>query len=702
MPNPTLEFTEGPPGNPPDASQTVAVFGFASLATPGIPQVYDSPAEIPGNAGRGKAACAVHHIVSASKKRTILVPCSPTIPGAVSAVTQIGNGPAITVTVDNAITGAFDDADIEITMSKGGAPGTASFASSWAWVVTNNTPERLRRPAALTPEVLRATVVGTKDLTKIVYAKPATLVGTVDLRANSALYGASGTLAGKTIIVDFDNDGAATLTIGAGTLAPTSAEGLAAALALAAPSGSFTIDPQGRLTIASDIVGALSKVDVQAASTADSILGLSNTPVVGSAGVLDGLTIILDEDTTSSQTRTFPSGSAAVKSPTEIASFIDAAINIDADVYSSSNFLRIRSATKGSASTLSITGGTALSALGLVAANATGADSTYTIEHLGVTITFPTGNYSPGTRYLFTTWAPVPDFDEVALRLADLVTRKIPFGRIHLAFEQDLVTSLANAGSLDGKIGEYEALGVYFSGIVGVRYTELDDDVRTAFLAYRSRRVDKCARGVYLRVPIELVPGGGEILRSSSFSYAERCATLPFWKDPGEHASGPAIGVTGITDDELDTTIKLVELVGADGASWNVLDSGPRGFNFSGGYSSASGVSRYCDKSTRDAVLRMAVIGNAAADAFINATSLDTKADKTIEDASAREVEGAIEKAVREDLVPEAAQAVSITVDQTEPFYDTKRLKYKGTLFNRSPARSVSGIIGPGIIEEAV
>ncbi len=700
MPNPTLEFTEGPPGNPPDASQTVAVFGFARDAVPGTPQIYDSAADVPVNAGPGKASRAIYHVLG-SKKRQVLVPCEATTTGTVSAVTQTGTGPAVSVAIDNSDVGAIDDADVEIEWMASGAPGVAKVAFSWAWTVINNTPERLKRPAITMPALMQATIVGNVDLTTIVYAQPATLVGTVDLRSTAGLFGAGGTLDGKTILLDIDNAGDVTVTLGTGASAPVDADDLVADLTAGFAAADFSIDNQGHLVIASQTLGATSEIDCDATSTGDAILGLSNTPVNGTAGALDGLTLILDENLGAPQTLTFGTGASAVADAAAAVAAVAGLTNIDADLYTSSNFLRVQSTTKGSASALSITGGTGRTALGLAIVNAVGANATYTIEHLGVTVTFPDGTYPIGRKDRFTTKAPVPDFDEVTLRLADLIGRKIPFGRILLAFEQDLVTSLADAGNLDTKIAENEAVGNYFSGILGVRPTEADADVRATFLAFRSRRVDKCARGIYLRAPVELVPGGGEILSSSSFAYAERCATLPFYRDPGEHKSGPLPGVTGVTTDEIDATVKLVEPVSAEGSSWNVIDSGSSGFNFAGGYSSASGVSRYCDKNTRDSVLRMAVVGRASADAFINTTEIDTDSLGQIADGSAREIEGAIERALREELVPEAAQAVEVLVLQNYNYYTTKELKWKGTMFNRSPARAVSGIIGPGVIQEA-
>lgn len=699
----SLTIVEGPPGPPPDVTKIVATVAWcAAFAADNVVQV-DGLSGLKDVVGCGIGPDCVARRVGISKSRSLLVPHNASTAGTISTVTQTGLGPLMTVAASN--THPLDDATVIVKCTKAGAPGVAEFAVSHGFNVISqgNTP-RLYGAALLMPARTSATIVGTVDLTTITYAKPAIVTGTADV-SDPTLYGSGGSLAGKTIIYAIDGGGSSTITIPSGSSAPADLDGLIAYMNTQLTGvgvASYTSFP--KLVIAGLDLGATGEVDITG-GTALSLLGLSVATTNGTVGALDGLTVILDEDTTTSQTITFGTGTSAPANAAAVVAAISAATNVTAALYSSLNFLSIASDTIGSASRLSITGGTGLTALGLTASAtaAEGAESTHTIEHLGIVCTFPAGTYRVNATYSFSTKAPLPSVAEVEARLRALDQAGFDFGVVHVAAALPATDALALAVALDALGAEWEARegsprAVHFD--IGVDVNESDSVVRSTFAAFRSRRVDIAPRGAYCSAG--LIDGGARILRPQSWPMADADALIEFYQDRGERQI-PALkngfpGVFALTADENVAPVKFVNPTGAN-ANVMVADTTTK-FHFKGGYTSAGNDSKFGDASTRNVTNRAFLVLFQELKRNENRTDLDTESDGKLTESSADRVATSALPNLEAALVPAAATAVQVLINRTNNYYDDKEILGSCTVQNRVPARTVTVTVGPGLIVE--
>jgi hypothetical protein len=628
------------------------------------------------------------------------------VAGVISSVTQTGLGPAMTVAADNAH--PLDDASVIVRVKKAGAPGIAEVEISHGFnVVQQGNVQRLYGAAQLMPARLRATIIGTKDLESIVYAKPATVTGTADI-SDPTLYGSGGSLAGKTLIIDFDSGGGNTYTLPSGASALADADALVAYLATQFGSnGAASQTSFPKLVIQGINLGTSGKVDITG-GTALSLLGLSVATTNGTAGALDGLTVILDEDSTTSQTVTFGTGTSAPTNAAAIVAAVSAKTNITAALYSSQNYLSISSNTIGSSSSLAITGGTGLTALGLTASvsPAQDAESTITIEHVGITCTFPAGTYRAGTAYAFTTKAPMPSVAEVETRLAELDAAGFDFGVVHIAAPFLASDALALGNALNALGAEWEARegnprAVHF--VIGVDPNETDAVVKATFAGFRSRRVDIAARGAYVSSGlIAGVAGGASLLRSQSWPAADADALIEFYQDRGERQLQALQKgfpeVSAITADENKTPVKFVN---PSGVRFNVMVADtPSRIHFKGGYSAADASSKFTDASVRNVTNRGFVVLYQALKRNENRTDLDTESDGKLTESSAGKVETSADPDLRAALVPNAATDVRVTVNRTNDYFTDREILGSATIQNRVPARDITFSIGPGLIVE--
>jgi hypothetical protein len=654
--------------------------------------------------GHGIGPEAVARRVRISGVRGLLMSHLASVAGVISAVTQVGLGPSITVAAHDMH--PSDDASVMVRILDQGAPGAATYQISTSYnVISQGNVQRLYSTPLAMPARLAASVIGTKDLTTITYATPATVEGTTDM-SDPTLYGAGGSLAGKTLIMDVD--GAAspvTATIPSGSSAPADLDALISYLntAFLAAGAVFDYTNFPNLRIKGTDLGATGELDITG-GTGLALLGLTVSTTNGVAGALDGLTVLLQADTGGAQTVTFGTGTSAPADEDAVVAAIAALTGATAALYSSRNLLQISSDTLGSSSTLAITGGTALTALGLSIANATGAEPTHVIEHLGVTITFLSGTFRSGTTYAFSTTSPRPSVSEVETRLRQLDEGGYEFGVIHIAAPFNAADALTLAGALDLLGAEWEARAGNPRAarfVIGVDPSELDSVVKTTLTSgtFRSRRVDIAARGAY--VSTGLVSGGGRALRSQSWPAADADALLPFYRDRGERrldelrAGFPE--VFAITADENTATVKLVN---ATGPRFNVMVVGFPGFQFSGGYSFADASSAFTDSSVRNTTHRAFLMAYGALALNENRTDLDTNADGTLTEASADLVSSAVADAVADEIVPGGATAVQASVDTSIDFYTTRKLKGTIKFQDRKPAREVEFDIGPGLITD--
>lgn len=688
MPNATLLFSEGPPAAPPDDTNLIAVIGVCPGATPGTlsaPVVFaiDDPTAIYPAAAYGAAPELAYKAQARSRKRVLLVPCTAITAAVLGAVTQVGNGPVVTMT---AASGApFDDAAIAVRVKAGGATGAGTFELSYSHSVSRGLPSPLYQSAKTIPARLQATAIGTVDLTGLTYATAATVTGTVDL--SGLTYGSGGTLSALTLIGELDGGSTTTCTF----TSPATPAQVASAINTAFSASIASVSQQGKLTITSTTIGAASEFEITG-GTALTALGLSIADHLGTAGDLDGLTLILAADTGGSHTVTFtppPANAAAV------AAKVATAADVTADVYTTANKLRVQSDTIGSSSTLNITGGTGRTALGLAIPSTpyTGAESTYYIDHLGVTVHFASGTYVAGTTYSASAKAGKPDLTELTTRIDHVYAAGYRPAVFMTSAHYDATTALAIAAGLETKIAALQAQQKYPRARVFVDPAETSANVRLIMDAFSSRWVDVSARGAY--IPAGQNPGGGSVTRSQGWLAAILDSAARFSSDLGEHAENRLLDCEGITENEGTATTKLVS---TSGLSCNVIDGEPGAYFFAGGYSSALPTSRWVDANVRNVVQRGAVVVQAGLNYYVNRTGLDTNADGTLTEAQAVIVDEDLRGQLEAALVPAHAQAAAVLVSRTEAFFTTKTVTAKMVLKVNPPARIVSGIIGPGNI----
>ena len=712
--NATIGFAEGPSGGPVDATSTMALFAFCSGQVPStnalIPNVIalDAP-PAPGFVcpngdvlGYGPGPEAAHFVSRRGLKRVLLVPCTASTAGVLSAVTQTGSGPLVTVAAVAASTspkgyslpaGPFDDASVQAKVIAAGVPGVAQVQMSWSSVLVQGLPSPFWQGAITVPPRAPAQILGTVDLTTLTYATVATVTGTVDL--TTVAWGPSIT---GTLILTLEGTGPTTVTF-AGPASPAAA---VAAINAATSSTCASINNQNRLVISGTVPGTTGVV-VVGAGTANANVGLTAATTNGTAGTLDGLTLLFSDDTMSSQTVTFSTPKPV--NPAAVVAKINAASGIAAAVYTAKNLLQLASTTLGSTSSLTVTGGTARTALGLPIVAAAGAESTLSLPHLGITVTFsPNSNssFQVNTTYAWTTVAPKMSDADINARIADLDKSGQPYGGIYILSETDVVSSIARETNLDAQMTTEHTRDNMARAHFGFNVAELPANILANFVGYTSAWVDKFADGAWLTGGN--IPGGGSVLRSTSWVGAMVDTYIPYYRDRGDRGISYGASITGLPDvngitrDEGISGIKLVDVVGGSSTSCNVLEQDTNGgYYFAGGYSSAVSTSKYCDASTRNVILRVGAISASVLAYFLNSTALDTNTDGTLAPESAEQVQSAIETALSV-LVPIALQADQALVNTSTNFYTLKSLAAAITGYNRVPVRSVSGVIAPGIV----
>jgi hypothetical protein len=207
----------------------------------------------------------------------------------------------------------------------------------------------------------QATITGDVALTAITYATYATVTGDTDV-TSGLLYGGGGTLDGTTLILNVNGAGALTLDlVGTGNAASEST--LLAAIAVEWPA----IDPTvvaTFLTLTDLVPGAAGSITV-GGGTANTALGLSTGPHVGVAGELDGETVLISLNGATPLTITF----GVPLSIGDILSTFTSSLGAlaTATELPTSHFLQLQNVSYGADYSLQLTGGTALTNLGLTA-----------------------------------------------------------------------------------------------------------------------------------------------------------------------------------------------------------------------------------------------------------------------------------------------------------------------------------------------
>jgi len=309
------------------------------------------------------------------------VPCAISTNGSITDNGASGFGPTQVMAAAGSHSHPYDDAVVKVRIRDAGIPGVATFELSTAYAVTrdvnggNPTITSLYNPAQNVPEETSATLTGTRNITTIVYAKPAIVTGTIDVVASTTLYGSSGTLAGKDFVIDPDGAGNDTVTFGTGINAPASYSAMIISInSQLGGSAVASVTNEGKLRLTGSSVSTAGSIAL-GAGTSDALALLGFTAatkanVRGSVNVtsfnydtgtaLSGLTVIVDENSTTAQTVTF--GGTITNATLLLAALNGGTTNLRFWV-DGSNLLNVESDTLGTASTISLGSGTAHTAL---------------------------------------------------------------------------------------------------------------------------------------------------------------------------------------------------------------------------------------------------------------------------------------------------------------------------------------------------
>lgn len=236
-------ISEGTRAIPAPAGNVVARIAVTSAGTVGAVLELDpgQDNQLPGLCGYGAGVDCTQRALRISGRRAILVKAAGGIDGSISAVTQVGTGPAVTAALASGVDSPFDAQTIRVKVTKKGAPGVAQVRialDGYTYGPTVDIPAKLA----------------------------ASVTGTVDLQATPALFGNSGTLDTLTVIV-----GVTTVVIDK----PATPAALVAQLVTGGLTASLVAGRYLRLSSASTGSGA--SLDV-GSGTANALLGFAANP----------------------------------------------------------------------------------------------------------------------------------------------------------------------------------------------------------------------------------------------------------------------------------------------------------------------------------------------------------------------------------------------------------------------------------------
>ena len=315
---------------------------------------------------------------------------------------------------------------------------------------------------------LAAQVVGTVDLTGLTYATQAVITGTVDL-TTSGLYGGGGTLDGKTLTLTVN--GVLTSLALVGTTNAASETTLLAAIAAEWPTLTVTTNGSHYLVLTDNTYGTGSTITVTS-TTGATALGVSGSST-GTAGTLDGLTLILGFNGGALLTVTFVPG----PDDTNLVAQINMVIGAVAQAtITSLHYLEITTLLVGATSSILVSGGTGYGALGLVLGTYTGTAGVTAIDSgngtaLTPLLQFTGANFtaSPTSAQVIGTTSPTSVTNGLTLTLDDGT------GPQTLTFESatTLVLILSQINALFGSAASGYILATNSGGHVALTNTKL-------------------------------------------------------------------------------------------------------------------------------------------------------------------------------------------------------------------------------------
>ncbi len=676
MPSAEITFTEyGPASEPASAARVVAKVGVCSAGSKKTVYAFDVPSPVAKALGEGPLAEATAQAVRVSKQRTLAVPIEASIPGALGPLAQSGAGPALVL-----FGTPTDSAAVRVRITKSGPQGVGRFRVSISGTAAGAQVVPRFGTELVIPTRKAAEVTGTRDLSRLAYAKPAIIRGDKDLGA-SGLYGPGGLLDGKSI--DTKIHGAEVSCV---LEAPKDGAALLDQLSKAFAACVFSLGAGARLVWSTQAIGKAATIELLGGSALGA-LGLVVGVKHGEAGDLDGSTIDLQEDTGDAQSFKFDDPPA---DPAAVVAVLGKANNVAASLVAPASKLRLSSKTIGEGSSLVILGGSACELLGLPKTVAKGREADHKIPGVGVTIQFPIGAFVKDTEYAFACDSPGFSIEAVLEAIDKLVHVKADFRILHVVGElADAAETRALAESLDSKIAELEALKRPIVAILGAPLGESDEALAGVFEGFVSRRVCVCARGAWLR-------GGtlqGSFLRSQSWAAAYKAAAVRFSSDLGNHDDGPLKEVDALPVDEGLATVKL------RAARFTVMDTSGGNVYFARGLTMAAERSRYRDLNITRVMIEAYLAAQPILDNEIN-NDPPLNDDGTLETNTAGAIDRAVANALASALMPEHASAVRARVIRTDNIFETNFLRATMTVVPRGQIYGVSAELGPGLLTE--
>lgn len=231
---------------PPNASQTVAIVGYASGATVNTGYSFNSPGAIQAAIGDGPA-CMLAVACSKLSGRKVVVIAPTTTGGSLGTVTESPSGTGPTVTVSG--TPRYSFSAVKVKSTKAGAGGVGRFKVALDGYTYGDEID--------IPAPTQATIVGTVDLTGLTLS----------------------TLNTTTLKLDEDTTTLQTVTF----TTPTNVQDIADQINSGTTNITASIRSGKYLVIVSDTIGSSSTLSVDATSTADTILGVSGS-ATGASG----------------------------------------------------------------------------------------------------------------------------------------------------------------------------------------------------------------------------------------------------------------------------------------------------------------------------------------------------------------------------------------------------------------------------------
>lgn len=361
-------------------------------------------------------------------------------------------------------------------------------------------------------------------------------------------------------------------------------------------------------------------------------------------------------------------------------------------------FLRIRSGSTGSLSTLDIQAGTAWTLLGIdpTATIAEGADSDFEIPGTGLIATFSTGTHVEGTIHSFTTTAPKASTANLLAAIKTLREQDIEFGGIIICQQNwadalDLKNTLATLASevASWQVGEpYRNPIIYFGATPGL----VDQDIRNAFngvySSIASVAVGNCwAVGTGIKV--------GFLERSTLIYQALLMAVRDESRSIGEREGGSSTevmitGPDGVTKarDEFVATTKMQD-------RFNVLIRYKGEPFFMTGRTMANGATQpgFLELAWMRPFLHALQVAHDALAAKLEATPV-LKPDGRLREADAVELDNAVNARLQSEILNptpgrQRASYSRFTYDRTNLFITTKA--YTGTIVQQPLGIAHSG-----------